>query len=143
MNDSANTNAQNWRDVMNVPEKHKAIAHAWVDGAKIEVRNPKSPYPELKEWQIIKVPSWLEDCEYRIKPTKPSINWEHVAPEYVALATDSDGNGYLFTKIPEASAHMWMAFSTWTGAEAFQSFVKGTCDWKDSLVLRPSQGERP
>lgn len=123
---------------MNVPEKYRAIAHAWVDGAEIEGRNPEATYPVPNNWVICKNPEWLNCWEYRIALTKPYINWEHVAPEYVALATDKRGKSYLFTKIPDASAHMWVAFSTWTCAEAFQSFVKGTCDWKDSLVIRPS-----
>lgn len=123
---------------MSIPEKHRAIAHAWVDGAKVEARNPKSKYPAFNEWQIIEPPAWLEDWEYRIKLTKPSINWEHVAPEYVALATDSDGNSFIYTRIPEATANTWTAACPCKSADVFQSFVKGTCDWKDSLVIRPS-----
>lgn len=126
---------------MNVPEKHRAIAHAWVDGARVEGRNPKATYRVLTEWDICGHPAWEADWEYRIKLTKPSINWEHVAPEYVALATDSDGNSYLFTEVPEATANMWAIgnrWSRWRSADVFQSFVKGTCDWKDSLVIRPS-----
>lgn len=123
---------------MNVPEKHRAIAHAWVDGAEIEGRDPKATVPVLKEWMICGNPTWHEDLEYRIKLTKPSINWEHVAPEYVALATDTSGSSYLFTEVPEATANMWSTGIRWRSADVFQSFVKGTCDWKDSLVLRPS-----
>lgn len=123
---------------MNVPEKHRAIAHAWVDGAEIEGRDPKAPYPVLHEWAISEFPAWLDYWEYRIALTKPSINWEHVAPEYVALATDRDGSSYIFTRVPEATANTWGTGYPCKGAEIFQSFVKGTCDWKDSLVLRPS-----
>ena len=123
---------------MNVPEKHRAVAHAWVDGAQVEGREPKSINPGFHEWRIIENPAWLEGWEYRIKLTKPSINWEHVAPEYVALATDTSGSSYLFTEVPEATANMWATGNRWRSADVFQSFVKGTCDWKDSLVLRPS-----
>lgn len=71
---------------MNVPEKHRTVAHAWIDGAQVEGRDPKSIHPVHKEWQIIKYPKWNEGWEYRIKPTKPSINWEHVAPNYTATS---------------------------------------------------------
>jgi len=92
---------------MSIPEKHRAIAHAWVDGAKVEGRDLKATVPVLNEWRIIKFPAWHEDLEYRIAIDKPSINWEHVAPEYVALATDTSGSSYLFTEVPEATANMW------------------------------------
>ena len=124
---------------MNVPEKHRAVAHAWVDGAKVEGRNLKSTHPFLKEWMIFGHPAWEADWEYRIVLTKPSANWEHVSPEYVALATDNNGNSYFYMGIPEATARVWESVHPCTVAEVFQSFVKGTCDWKDSLVLRPSE----
>ncbi len=123
---------------MSIPEKHRAIAHAWVDGARVEGRAPKGTWPTPSEWTICWNPSWHEDWEYRVKLTKPSIDWEHVAPEYVALATDKSGYSYLFTKVPEATTNNWETGSLCKSAEVFQSFVKGTCDWKDSLVLRPS-----
>ena len=123
---------------MKIPEKHRAIAHAWVDGAEIEGRDPKATHTVLDEWEVCWNPVWREDWEYRVKPTRPSINWEHVSPEYVALATDNTGYSYLYMGIPEATAHMWESVHPYTVAEAFQSFVKGTCDWKDSLVIRPS-----
>jgi hypothetical protein len=123
---------------MNVPKKHIAIAHAWVDGAEIEGRNLIATYGVLNEWGIVIRPTWEADWEYRIALTKPSINWEHVAPEYVALATDKSGSSYIFRRIPEATDKEWKSGYPWTGAEVFQSFVKGTCDWKDSLVIRPS-----
>ena len=123
---------------MNVPEKHRRVAHAWVDGARVEGRALKGTCPTHEEWAICWNPSWHKDWEYRIALTKPSIDWEHVAPEYVALATDSDGNSFIYTRIPEATANTWTAACSCKSAEAFQSFVKGTCDWKDSLVVRPS-----
>lgn len=52
-------------------------------------------------------PAWEADWEYRIKSTKPSINWAHVAPEYVALATDEDGSSYICTATPEATEYGW------------------------------------
>jgi hypothetical protein len=44
--------------------KHADLIHAWADGAKIQWRDPKDD----ERWSDIKIPNWLEDCEYRIKP---------------------------------------------------------------------------
>jgi hypothetical protein len=44
--------------------KHADLIHAWVDGAKIQWRDPKDD----ERWSDIRIPNWLEDCEYRIKP---------------------------------------------------------------------------
>jgi hypothetical protein len=50
--------------------KHADLIHAWADGAKIQWRDPKDD----ERWSDIRIPNWLEDCEYRIKPTpKPDV----------------------------------------------------------------------
>ena len=50
--------------------KHADLIHAWADGAKIQWRDPKDD----DRWSDIRIPNWLEDCEYRIKPEpKPDI----------------------------------------------------------------------
>ena len=52
------------------PHKHADLIHAWADGAKIQWRDPKDD----ERWSDIKIPNWLEDCEYRIKPMpKPDV----------------------------------------------------------------------
>lgn len=65
---------------MNVPEKHRAIAHAWVDGASIQSRKPSSPDPDLSAWTENSYPAWDNDYEYRIKPKpKPKVKrWRWV-----------------------------------------------------------------
>lgn len=45
---------------MNVPEKHRAKAHAWVDGADVE-------HQLNGLWIFIRYPAWLDDVEYRIQ----------------------------------------------------------------------------
>ena len=42
---------------------HAEIIHAWAEGATIECRNK-----ETGRWQIAKLPSWISDVIYRIKP---------------------------------------------------------------------------
>jgi hypothetical protein len=50
--------------------KHADLIHAWADGAQIQWRDPKDD----EHWSDIKIPNWLEDCEYRIKPEpKPDV----------------------------------------------------------------------
>ena len=44
--------------------KHAELIKAWADGAKIEAKINGF-------WVMAKIPSWLADTEYRIKP-KPS-----------------------------------------------------------------------
>ena len=47
---------------MNVPEKHREIAHAWVDGEKVQFLTHSG-------WEdAINNPMWIEGTEYRVKP---------------------------------------------------------------------------
>ena len=74
------------------------------------------------------------------KAEKPSINWEHVSIKFNYLAEDSDGAVYLYEKKPYTAQDVWGvsdSFSEVTEAYMFASYVKGTCDWKDSLIQRP------
>lgn len=44
--------------------KHAELIKAWAEGAEIEVRG------EVGEpWMLAPFPAWIEDFEYRIKPT--------------------------------------------------------------------------
>ena len=69
--------------------------------------------------------------------TKPSIDWSHVSSEYNYLVQDSDGAGYLCCEKPSRTESGWNAESHYISADAFTSYVPGTCDWEDSLVKRP------
>ena len=72
---------------------------------------------------------------------KPSIDWNHVSPEYNYLAQDENGDGYLCGKNPHRKNTTWN--TAWTmespyiRATTFTSYEPGGCDWKDSLVERP------
>jgi hypothetical protein len=78
---------------------------------------------------------WRET--YRIKQTKPSINWDHLNPECICLARDANGRGYFYSEIPEQGATSWILGAPECGVVGFASYDPGTCDWKDSLVIRP------
>jgi hypothetical protein len=72
------------------------------------------------------------------KATKPSINWEHVGSKFNYLAEDANGDAFLYEKEPFITM---TAFGSRGGEIAevhmFASYVKGICDWKESLVKRP------
>ena len=70
--------------------------------------------------------------------TKPTIDWSHVSEHFKYLAMDSGGLHHLFAEKPERSSREWTTCELYIYAEHFASFVPGTCDWKDSLVKRPS-----
>ena len=124
---------------MNVPEKHRAVAHAWVDGAEVEYKTSLSV-----TWHVANNPDWYEQHEYRIHLTKPSINWSHVHPKDTHMAMDIDGRTWLHSKEPTSTPVEWVVLDSSdvcvVKADGFASFKAGTCDWKDSLVARP-QGE--
>ena len=74
------------------------------------------------------------------KVVKPSIDWDHVAPKYKYFSEDSEGNAFLYEEEPYVAigASAWYARSNEVvEANGFASYVKGTCDWKDSLIERP------
>ena len=72
------------------------------------------------------------------KVTKPSINWDHVHENYMFLSRDADGRAWLYMEEPMAGGSCWnTAGSVYARANSYASFSPGTCDWKDSLVVRP------
>lgn len=73
---------------MSVPEKWKDLAHAWVDGAAIEVRHRAIRL----EWGNVDFPAWSEDFEYRIKPKAKVKKWRWVYRDraFAALNVTSD-----------------------------------------------------
>ena len=100
---------------------------------------------ELGDWngrffQLVSPPSWTSCGVYRAvrsAPTKPSINWDHVADEFIAMATDKNQFAWLYKEIPNDREVYWTSRGGGTPANAFSSYTPGTCDWRDSLVIRP------
>lgn len=108
-----------------------ALMTAWVDGESIEY--------EDAGWHSIGYPSWTDDCAYRVAKTKPSINWDHVHPDYIAISTDRNMLSFAYKKRPHVEGSMWSYISetSHSGVCSYASFKPGNCDWKDSLVMRP------
>lgn len=72
--------------------------------------------------------------------TKPFIDWSHVVEEFKYLARDADGKSCLYTEMPDRDEDR----GTWdvyggdiSHATDLTSYTPGTCDWRDSLVIRP------
>ena len=123
---------------MNVPEIHREIAHAWVDGAEVE------------QW-CDRTQSWLSGSllpsfsasKYRLKPISHSIDWSHVNERYIVLVAHKTGEVRLYTKAPTRGPgenwYLGPRVGESIDAENFTSFKRGTVSWDESLVFRPSK----
>lgn len=101
-----------------------------------------SAYNKNGYWELVTNPEWFGHTVYRAvktAPTKPSIDWSHVAPQFKWLAQDSDGTMWLCAEKPTPQPTYWFVFGddAIESARAVASAKPGTCDWKDSLVQRP------
>ena len=73
------------------------------------------------------------------KVMKPSINWEHVHSVFKYLAQDEDGSAWLYSEKPESDVNGWdVTQGECSTVHSHASYTPGTCDWEDSLVIRPS-----
>ena len=80
----------------------------------------------------------VDSKTHRIKPTKPSINWEHVHPRYKYLARDKDGRVDLYEEEPVKFNSDWdIDVGNVARANSHSSLKPGNCDWTESLVKRP------
>lgn len=115
-------------------EEKLALFEAWLDGKAIQ-------YYLHSRWNDLDRrvgPSWSFSSNYRVKPSKPSINWDHVAPEWKYMATDRDGLSFLFKSKPKITGSCdWDDDHPCIITDFFSSFKPGNCDWEDSLVCRP------
>lgn len=95
--------------------------------------------PDGLQWfsHSVNTIDWYPDAQYRIK-SKPWINWEHVSDDVLAMATDANGTSLLFYEKPVKINSYWDVFHTISlSICSHKSFTLGTCDWRDSLVMRP------
>ena len=92
------------------------------------------------------IPWDFSNFHYSLAKTLPSIDWNHVHDKFKYMATDSDGDTYLYEALPIKSDEAWSLDSNSVVAVAsgFKSFVPGNVDWKGSLVKREQiRGNRP
>jgi hypothetical protein len=106
-------------------------------------------YQDATDWGVgvpTVIVSILRDAYAAPEPekettAKPSINWDHGGDLFNAMATDESGETWLHEKIPTLGNTVWWNRGWTRRAAVFNSFTPGTCDWKDSLVLRPGYTE--
>lgn len=112
-------------------EEQIALFEAWLDGKEIEFYNP-----HVDTW-FSGDPNWTKGLSYRIKPTQPSINWDHVHPDYIALTEEESGEPHLHKVKPVNTSRYGWHSSSKAIARTHASYKAGTCNWQDSLVMRP------
>lgn len=125
-------------------KKKIEVMQAFVDGKIIEAL-PIGYYDDWSSWSNASdEPNWnWENLEYRVKEsTKPSIDWSHVSDKFKWMATDEDGETFLFEVQPTVEIKTGR-LTRWQSREGdhiyapfYSSFKPGDCDWKDSLVKR-------
>ena len=125
-----------------------AVMQAFEDGKPIEVANSASNFENAGEcaWQATPVPSWdWLSYVYRVALTKPSWDWSHVSDEINFLVRQSPA----LSGVPMGSSHrphkghlFWQSKEGRACyVECFASYDPGTCNWQDSLVVRPGYEE--
>lgn len=123
---------------MNVPEIHREIAHAWVDGAEVE-----KWCEHTQSWLSGSLWPRFSASKYRLKPIPHSIDWSHVNERYIVLVAHKTGEVRLVTKAPtRGPGENWYSVpgpGESIDAENFTSFKRGTVSWDESLVFRPSK----
>lgn len=118
----------------------KKYKHTWIKEEWERMGRPEVEYlsPNLYGWHTDTDPVFYDYVQYRIK-CKPWIDWEHVSDDVVAMATDDDGDSSLFHGEPVKSSGWWHRDGEGfiVNPNIFASFTRGTCDWRNSLVMRP------
>jgi len=112
------------------------IFHCWMkSGATLDCYNAS-----LKKWVKARDDEALyKGVIYRTAQPKPLIDFFHLAPEYNFIAEDANGCAHAFTSRPRPLCGKWELESLGDSIlqiSHFASYVPGTCDWRDSLVVR-------
>lgn len=127
---------------MNEIKTYRDLVQAILDGYLIEY---KSEYEEA--WIPIHNfcfdTNYLDDelqSEYRISTaTKPSIDWSQVDDEYLYLAKNRNGKGYLYKSKPDLGDNLWLEDNAPANANSHKSYTPGNCYWRYSLIERPRE----
>lgn len=129
-------------DCRNSTKECIEVMTAYAEGQLIEVRARDR---EGSSWLPAGTPVWnFVAYEYRIRPREtPSIDWSAVNRRYCYLVVDLYRNGLLFTNKPSVGIHGWEGVGGVVGksAEMLESFSSGDVPWRESLVMRWSDGD--
>ena len=104
---------------MNQPHKHKDVIIAWANGEEIEFRDPEFS----TQWNPIKVPSWLPDTEYRVKP-KPT---EGILTFRIGVGAYDDGSFYTLTADNEVEEQ---------AIQSEPNFIGWITNWESVLLMK-------
>ena len=107
---------------MNQPHKHKDAIIAWANGEEIEFRDPDFS----TQWTPIKVPSWLPDTEYRVKP-EPK---ESVHTFRIGVGANGDKNVYTITADNEEEERYF---------QSGPNFISWISDWEAFLLVKEEE----
>lgn len=115
-------------------EEQNELFQYWVHKRTIEFYHPNCGWVGMAD------PDWFLNRCYRKPIVKPSVDWDHLSPDIVAIATDMCGYSYGYTQKPRLDATRWNINSgTAMLVDYLASFNKGNCSWEESLILRPEK----
>lgn len=123
-------------------ETKGALLLAEYEGARLEFRDPNSTLP----WcEVLYCSEMSAHLMYRVKPvplTKDTIDWSQVADgwDYCMrrpLGAIGEAQPFLFRTKPTGSELTYTIPGLALVTQS--SYVRGTCDWKDSLLIRPGK----
>jgi hypothetical protein len=78
--------------------------------------------------------------EYRAASDTPDVYpWDAIHPDFKYAARDNNGDMFLYEQAPRMGGHFWVPVSgmVWR-VDNKLIVIRGSADWKDSLVERPS-----
>lgn len=110
-----------------------------IDGGKIDLKCGDI-------WGNVQHPSWFPTYTYRAAPQliPDSLDWSHVADEFICCARQKAGEAWLYSAEPHKSEDrgIWLQTNGDRAARAatFASYKRGTVSWEDSLIWRPGYG---
>lgn len=129
-------------------EEKLELMVAWIDAVQIQFE-----YKEANGcvWENTTMPSWDKGTRYRIAPkpiVKPSVNWDHVADVFTAMAVDMSGTWFVYERLPfvQERNEYFSCNGAYARANCLSSLNPGTfvpnerCtieNWQDSIVFRP------
>lgn len=116
---------------------------------------PYEIYTTVNGWQdfVLYALNGKENCvsdwchrshAIRVKPVTfipDSIDWSHVAGGFDWMARDEDGEPHHYDAEPEVAMSHWLiggGGELAISAASHASYRRGTVDWRDSLVRRPT-----
>jgi len=126
---------------MHDTEEKIKVMQAFLDGKVIEVCAHGA-----SGWYSTQGPSWdWGSKKYRIAEAKDSVDWSEVPRGFNYMARDLDGDVFVRISKPEIGPDFWCwcdnnknyLINREGQPPLLKSYKRGSCDWDDSLVIRP------